>query len=389
MPLGAFYGSLAASASVIIGILSAFLVNRLVSGRQERRQLDLELQQTENELEWARAKRDEYQERKDEIEAAWRSRDAEAAHENINDFLEKRVTADGFHEPPESVDTAQIAEEFANFVNDGSTDGLTDVQMDVLRSRGSGIRGELAIAAAEAYIPDIVMMGDHGIAPITENANATFEGMLDRFRNRYGIDNLQPVTRNALQSKYSQWQKEQEQPDLLSSQSKSTGLIGSHLQTTAEMLDMPGTASGSKSEMEIQERNRNRARLVEAKTSVNELERKKRTLQTRLQSLSLDPVQEMLRASAIAIVLTVVIPLLTYLCYELNFVLIEGSAWIAPMFVFGLWIVGLLLVLLDFRSRIFGDEHENDRASFTERAAQSLRSLTILNDRDRSHEGDD
>jgi len=60
MPLGAFYGSLAAAASVIVGLLSAFLVNSLVGTRQDRRQLNRELQQTKDELRVRYAERDEY-----------------------------------------------------------------------------------------------------------------------------------------------------------------------------------------------------------------------------------------------------------------------------------------------------------------------------------------
>ena len=352
MPVGAFYGSLAAAASVIVGLLSAFLVNSLVGIHQDRRQLSRELQQTKDELRVRYAERDEYQERVDEIEAAWWDRDVEAAHDNVDEFLSERVTADDFNDPPETVDTRRIAEEFANHLGEDSADDLTEAQMDVLRNRRDGVLGELATATAELNVPDITMMDDHNLAPPVGDTDTTFEGMLNRFRDRYEIERLLPVTRNALKAQYDQWRKENNQPDYVS-RDRSDPLL-SQLENIPDIHNR-GPATGGRSGTEKQVRNRNRTRLTQTKAKIDELERRERTLQTRLQSLSLEPVQEMLRSSAIAIVLTVVVPLLAYLCYELDFVLIRGSAWIVPVSVFVTWIAGLLYVLLEFRDRIYNN----------------------------------
>ncbi len=59
---GAFYGSLAASASVFVAILTALLVNRYVQIKADRRQLTQRINEKERQLEDLKDDRDEYQE---------------------------------------------------------------------------------------------------------------------------------------------------------------------------------------------------------------------------------------------------------------------------------------------------------------------------------------
>ena len=113
-------------------------------------------------------------ERVDSIEQNWRSREIDTAHENVDRFLSERVEEGEFHTPPEAMDDSTLAEEFAEYLNYDSVGELSDVELEVLDKRRSGIYGELATAAAKTHILDIQMMTP---------ARSSFDDVLQRFRD--------------------------------------------------------------------------------------------------------------------------------------------------------------------------------------------------------------
>jgi hypothetical protein len=344
MVVGAFYGSLAAAASVFIGILSAFLVNSLVTTRQEQRQLQRRRERIESELEGLRAQREKYQERVDEIKADRRSREANRTNQYVDRFISDRVDADGFATPPECTNSALIVEEFAEFRDYDSVDTLSDVEREVLNNRQNEILVQLASAAASSALPTLQMM--------QTPHNATIDKALQDFRDRYDIENLMPVTQTALEKEYREWEQAKNMPRSLRESMSSPITDPINLDSLGNINPITTTATPDKRIRESTQHSQNRLQLIEATANIEDRERRKQALEDRLQSLSLTPVRETLRYSGLAILLSVVVPLWTYLCYELDIVLVHGYPAAAPVLVFFFWLAGLLLVLQKLRERI-------------------------------------
>ncbi len=85
---GAFYGSLAASASVFVAILTALLVNNYVRIKSDRRQVKNELNRIEEDPEGLRDQRDNYQETVDNLVEKRESDYRGKAEENVDELVE-------------------------------------------------------------------------------------------------------------------------------------------------------------------------------------------------------------------------------------------------------------------------------------------------------------
>jgi outer membrane protein TolC len=88
---GPFYGSLAASASVFVAILTALLVNNYVEIKSQRRQTETELERVKEELKRFKKQRDNHKETIDELTGRREKRFKQNARERVSDFIENQV----------------------------------------------------------------------------------------------------------------------------------------------------------------------------------------------------------------------------------------------------------------------------------------------------------
>jgi len=91
---GPFYGSLAASASVFVAILTALLVNNYVEIKSDRRQTEKELNRVEEELDGLQDRKEGYQEIIDPLVEKRESDYREKAEEQVDEFLDSVVFSD-------------------------------------------------------------------------------------------------------------------------------------------------------------------------------------------------------------------------------------------------------------------------------------------------------
>lgn len=122
---GPFYGSLAASASVFVAILTALLVNSYVTIKSDRRQVKNELNRIKEELEGLRDQRDNHQE---EIDALVEKREAdyrEKAKKQVNEFIESKIPSE-YAKPIEQLNVEELYQDLINFHGYDSAEELED-----------------------------------------------------------------------------------------------------------------------------------------------------------------------------------------------------------------------------------------------------------------------
>jgi len=88
---GAFYGSLAASASVFVAILTALLVNNYVRIKSDRRQTENELNRVEEELDALQDRKEEYEDIVDPLIEKRELDYMEKAEEQVDEFIESDI----------------------------------------------------------------------------------------------------------------------------------------------------------------------------------------------------------------------------------------------------------------------------------------------------------
>lgn len=135
MALGAFYGSLAASASVFIAILSAFLVNNLVSIRQDRRRLQRRQVQIVSDLKPLESLRNTYAEKVQLIEEKWDDDRRASIDQDIDVFIKRHYNMFNYLPIPETLTFSRIVDDYAVFEHDGATDQVSGVEKEILRER--------------------------------------------------------------------------------------------------------------------------------------------------------------------------------------------------------------------------------------------------------------
>lgn len=350
MVLGAFYGSLAAAASVFIGILSVYLVNSLVTTRQEQKQLCRRRDRIETELEGLRARRKKYEDRIEEIESKWREEAVENANNRVESFIRRAVRPSGITTPPENVDFSGIVKEYAKDQDYDSVEEVSDIEKEMLREHRDEIDQALAESTAKSFVtPDRIS---------DLPADSSDEDMAKLFKEYHGIENMRAETYYAIVQEYK----------------KSTS-IGGILNAANQMYSdidnisiatdpaITATLNSQRRTRESMKRSQNEIQLTDVKARIDEREKRYKAIKARLDILSLSHVRKMLRDSMIAIVFSVVIPLLTYLCYELELHIVNDHAVIIPVIVFLLWFIGLIIVLVRLWLRIEKSNENNPQIS--------------------------
>jgi len=144
---GPFYGSLAASASVFVAILTALLVNNYVRVKSDRRQTENELNRIEEELEGLRDRRDDYEETVDTLVEKREDDYREKAEEQVNEFIESEIPSEYF-QPIEKLSVVELYQDLIEFHDCESSEELEHSPInlhhrDVLEERMDEIENEV------------------------------------------------------------------------------------------------------------------------------------------------------------------------------------------------------------------------------------------------------
>lgn len=128
---GPFYGSLAASASVFVAILTALLVNNYVRIKSDRRQTDKELDRVKEELQRLRTQRDNHQETVDELEEKRESDYREDAKERVDEFIEH----EGYWNVKKPIEKLTVDELYHELIESQDCDSAEELEEEPFRPR--------------------------------------------------------------------------------------------------------------------------------------------------------------------------------------------------------------------------------------------------------------
>jgi hypothetical protein len=139
---GPFYGSLAASASVFVAILTALLVNNYVRIKSDRRQTKKELNRVEEELDGLQDRKEDYKEIIDPLIEKRESDYREKAEEQVDEFIESDIFWEliDLDKPIEKLTVDELYEELLEFHDCESPEELEEEPVkyrhrDVLKDR--------------------------------------------------------------------------------------------------------------------------------------------------------------------------------------------------------------------------------------------------------------
>jgi predicted nucleic acid-binding Zn-ribbon protein len=205
------YASLAASASVFIGILTAILASKVSNLKSERNQIEHRTETIDARLESLDEQKEELEEHIEEILELWEHEDElEYARKQVNEFIEKYV-GDEFTANPESLTLEDIAEAYADFADKPEIDIKTDEYvLDELEKRSDDIKQELGgrkspMTAEADMVPDADSAATHRQTEAQQRIHQREE--YNRYQHRWHqtkteLQSLQ-TERDRLESRYS------------------------------------------------------------------------------------------------------------------------------------------------------------------------------------------
>ena len=284
MVLTGFYGVLATTASIFVGILTAYLVTRLSDLKTERSQIKRRIESLDAELETLIQNRSNTVDILQSTEERW---EVEQAQDEVDNFIEYDVGSE-WSPNPSDIDL----EDAANALRQHRAgDDLTHTHLEELRDRWNEIVDELRPT-----------------------------------QTRHGM----PV----------------ELPSSV---------------TTPEEYTAANWIMDALWEIYDRERyDREGSNLSEIHVSINQLGDKREVLIEQYESLNPEQLQNSLRATIVPIVLSVVLPLTVRLLHELGWVINVAArdAWIEPICVFLIWMVGFCWTLLFVWNRVIGTDND-------------------------------
>jgi uncharacterized protein YukE len=179
-----FYGTLAAAASVFIGILTALLASNLSNLNAQRERIEQRIETIDAQLENLDIQYNHFKDTLDEIreqEAANQRR--EQAEEQIDRFIEEHVGVE-FDISPEDLSPRKVQREFADYLGQ---DQLFEEQHNVLQERYEDIESALTPTSpfAMASIPDEAFVDSEIIASNHQIANQWEIHQEERFNRNY------------------------------------------------------------------------------------------------------------------------------------------------------------------------------------------------------------
>ncbi|WP_440767489.1 hypothetical protein [Natronorubrum sp. DTA7] len=327
-----FYGSLAASASVFIAILTALISNQLVGIESEKRRLNQRKQDISRQLENLRARKKSII---DEIKSIERTRESEAereARENVEEFIEY-IDRSEIELPPEIATEEDIYSLFSEYIGreaERIDEGInSDPHKSELRKRTAEIKANLAWSSAKSFRKDYDFSYASTFNPLSDTTTkADKEAFIESYKDEHNIEDLYSFSRNALVEIF----KIEMKPGM------DMHLFDARYSSGPTVYNDPSNIEDNRYKNLQQEKKKVEIEIEGKETEVNDIE----------QDLSSYDTKELLPifyATLVSVAVSVVVPLGTYLAEERNICHIcsgfIANNWMVIVFV--LWGLGFLL----------------------------------------------
>lgn len=404
---GPFYGSLAASASVFVAILTALLVNNYVRIKSDRRQTQKELSRVNEELQRLRTQRDNHQGTVDELEEKRESDYREDAKERVDEFIEhkeywnvkkpiEKLTVDElYHEliegqdsdSPEELEEEPFRPRHRNLLEERLDEIYDDILDKIIPSFAKDYEGEgwdpegefsSLAEAMEGQAEDGDSDGEEDDEPdITVKAEPRerdvlkLEEFIERYKEEHGLNTLHDKTRQALKKQYRKvvdknpnpypssrsyglsrrlqqdatnpWDPLNHRPSELQRLGSTVDEIGS-MNEPVQGLNFPSSEPVlGLNAEEEQKLEEEQKDLREVKNEISILEKREERLERELEGLNPEDLNSTLGANVVTIVLSVVVPVVAYLDTATEFT-ISQLHFVNIWWIFTSWLIGLIVV---------------------------------------------
>ena len=385
---GAFYGSLAASASVFVAILTALLVNNYVRIKSERRRVRNELQRVTEELEGLRERKKDHKGTVDELEEKRESDYREVATENLDEFIEARIPSDdpkpiekisieelysrliSFHdcESPEELEREpieyrhqEIIEERMDEIEDKILNAIIPSFASQYRGRGQSIKPDSESKSFAERVEEIredqaEVRDDEDESDITVKAEfkdrLSLEDFIEKYREEYGLSNLNDKTVEVLETNYNEVVDTAASIDgsitsvpsrsINSSLAKAAFAAQGVNETFKVDLQSPNEYLGL-NPREQQKLSQEQEKLRGIKNEISILKNRKERIERDLRGLNPEDLNSTLLANVATIILSVVVPIAAYLDTVTAFTVTQLHI-INIWWIFTSWLIGLIIV---------------------------------------------
>lgn len=389
---GAFFGSLAASASVFVAILTALLVNNYVRIRSDWRKTKSELERVGEELDKFENLRDYHQETINELTGRREQRYKTNAKERVTSFIENEVPSQ-ISQPIEELSIDHLYYLLSDYHNFDSPEemekGEENYHRQILKDQYDQIENTVLQDITSSFAKDYDITGRRsravgktlreameetededssedisdldGIEIQAEGLNeepepVNFDKFIEEFKREYSLDNLQPKTREALKKQYDR-AIEQSEMERLQSAIPESMIAGfsEPVISPSKIFDSPDITTG----LGIQEKARlqeARKDFAHAENQIETLQRRKNNLEDEKSRLNAEELIPVLTANVVTIILSVVIPIFAYLLFISNTTIMMPSwAWIishTEVNAFLSWLFGLIVVFESIHAQI-------------------------------------
>lgn len=398
---GAYFGSLAASASVFVAILTALLVNSYVRIKSDRRQTKRELNRVKEELHGLRDRRDDYQQIVGELVEKRESNYRKKAEERVDEFISNEVP-DNISQPIENITLSGLYQKLIEFHNceshenlEHSTENLhhrevleervdeikEEVLLDIVYSFANDYRGEGFDTGDSEYTKKLIekRQNEDGekASPETDldiNVESEFsdslslEEFIGKYQEKYSLDQLDQETIELLEYHYDELVDQNPLENLNSSLDIMMGdkTIAPSLfaSMSDSMFSTPDFDISRKQEIiglnvqeqrELDEAEKN-TRDIQNQISI--LENRKERLEREKDGLHPEDLNSTLYANILTIFLSVVIPVIAYLDLLTSFT-VPQLHFINVYIITLCWLLGLVIVFVSIRLEI-NDESWKD-----------------------------
>lgn len=416
---GPFYGSLAASASVFVAILTALLVNNYVRIKSDRRQTKNELNRIEENLDGIEERREDYQETVNNLVEKREADYKEKAEDQTDEFIESEVPSE-FFKPIENLTVDELYQELIDFHDCESPDDLEESPInhhhrDILEERLDTIENQILTNLIPSFASEYEgkgwdlesdpkrtslaetieeRQGEEEQENENEDADQTEEDdnepdievkaenlrrdplelddFIVKYSEEYNLDDLEDKTVTALKDEY---EKTVNIPPRSNHSSINSSLGQNRINSLLSGISPAAMAAAQESYekpirgLEYSKINKNwglsirgKQKLEESKENLHEvkneiqiLEKRKERLKREKDRLHPEELNSTLYANIATILLSVVVPMAAYLDTVTEFTISE-LGWVNIWVIAGSWLFGLIIVFAAIYRRINSGE---------------------------------
>jgi hypothetical protein len=397
---GPFYGSLAASASVFVAILTALLVNNYIRIKSEQRQVRNELQRIKEDLKGLKERKNNHQTKINELIEKREADYREIAKQNVDEFIEERIPPKN-HTPIEQISVDDLYAQLIAFHDCESPEELEHKPVeyrhrDILKKRIDEIENKILNriipsfahkyrgrgqntnqdSKSKSYAELVKEAGeeqeneDNEDNPISVNAEfkdpISLEEFIEKYREEYDLTDLDEKTVKALEAQYSEVVDTTISIDDLTSSLQSSPAFSSLSQAVAiaDDLNEPYTVDFPTPNVTVglnlreqQKLSQEQEKLRDIKNEISILENRKQRLKREREGLNPEDLKSTLYVNAATICLSVVIPMGAYLNTVTGFTIPQFD-WVNIWIISGSWLLGLIFVLVSILVKI-NNSNEN------------------------------